>query len=96
MNTIRQTHRFRTWLSGLADAKAKAAIVDRLERAGKGNFGDHAPVGASVFEMRVHSGPGYRLYYIRRGSRLYILLCGGTKRSQKADIKLAHQMASEL
>jgi len=94
--TIRQTERFRVWLNALTDMRAKAAILDRLERAAAGNFGDHEPVRDGIFEMRVHVGPGYRVYYIRRGKEVYVVLCGGAKRTQKADIRLAIRMAAEI
>ncbi|MBI4183711.1 MAG: type II toxin-antitoxin system RelE/ParE family toxin [Proteobacteria bacterium] len=96
MNTILQTSVFKEWLAGLKDIKARAAILVRIDRAVLGNFGDCAPVEQGVFEMRVHSGPGYRLYCVRRGKTLYLLLCGGNKRTQKADIKRAKELARTL
>lgn len=93
---IRETIAFSTWLRDLRDATAKAAIGRRIERLAKGNPGDVAAVGEGVSEMRIHYGPGYRVYYVRRGEEIAILLCGGTKKSQAADIKAAKEMASDL
>ena len=84
------------WLSRLADVKAKARILARLRSATLGNFGDCEPVGAGVSEMRVHVGPGYRVYYTRTGSTMYVLLIGGVKASQGKDIDKAKQMVREL
>ena len=96
MNTILQTSLFRDWLAGLKDAKAKAAILVRIDRAALGNFGDCALVAGGVFEMRVHVGPGYRVYYVRRGRTVYLLLCGGDKGTQTADIKRAAKLARDV
>lgn len=87
---------FRGWLSGLRDARAKARIASRIRSATLGNFGDVEPVGDGVYEMRIHHGPGYRLYYLRRGAALYLLLIGGDKASQSRDIQKAKVMASDL
>ena len=78
---------FAEWLNRLADEKAKARISVRIISAEKGNFGDCDPVGDGISEMRVHFGPGYRLYFTRRGKGVYLLLCGGDKSTQKRDIK---------
>jgi putative addiction module killer protein len=87
---------FATWLDDLADEKAKARIAVRIISAEMGNFGDCAPVGHGIFEMRIHVGPGYRVYYTRRGKVVYLLLCGGDKSSQKRDIKRAKAMLAAL
>ena len=87
---------FDEWLSHLADQKAKARILARLTSAALGNFGDCEAVGEGVSEMRIHVGAGYRLYYIRTGSTIYVLLAGGTKASQARDIAKAKRMAREL
>jgi putative addiction module killer protein len=79
-----------------ADLKAKARILARLRSAMLGNFGDCAPVGEGVSEMRVHVGAGYRVYYTRTESTVYVLLVGGVKASQAKDITKAKQMAREL
>lgn len=94
--TILLSDLFRTWLAGLRDARAKAHIAARIRAAGLGNFGDTKSVGAGVFEMRIPYGPGYRIYYVRRGEVTYLLLCGGDKSSQKRDIQRAQTMAAKL
>ena len=76
--------------------KGKARILSRLDAAAVGNFGDCEPVGEGVSEMRIHVGPGYRVYFARRGLQIYLLLVGGSKASQKRDIKTALRMAREL
>ena len=96
MNSFHRTDIFDIWLSGLKDRVAKARIVQRIRSAELGNFGDCKPVGGSVFEMRVHVGPGYRVYYTRIGAVIYLLLCGGDKSSQSKDITHAIDMAAEL
>ena len=96
MNSFHRTEIFDIWLSGLKDRMAKARIVQRIRSAELGNFGDCKPVGDSVFEMRVHVGPGYRVYYTRIGAVIYLLLCGGDKSSQSKDIARAIDMAAEL
>lgn len=83
-------------LSKLKDARGKARIVERIRSAERGNLGDCEPVGNGVSEMRVHFGPGYRVYFTRMGQVVYVLLCGGTKRSQKRDIARAHAMVRSL
>lgn len=93
---IRQTTRFATWLAGLRDDRAKAKILQRIDRAKKGNLGDVGPVGEGVSEMRIFYGPGYRLYFVQRGSALVLLLCGGDKSTQDADIAEAKDMAKEV
>lgn len=73
----------------MRDPIGKARIVSRVRSAEAGNFGDCEPVGEGVSEMRIHHGPGYRVYYSRKGDVVYLLLCGGNKSTQKSDIKLA-------
>ena len=86
---------FDRWLGGLEDRRAVARIIQRLERVAKGLLGDVRSVGEGVFsEMRIHYGPGYRLYYVREGENTIVLLCGGDKSSQRRDIEWAKQMAS--
>ncbi len=87
---------FDAWLKGLRDPIGKARILARIRSAESGNFGDSAPVGGGVFEMRVHVGPGYRVYYCRRGEVTYLLLCGGDKSSQRRDIRIAKQLLRGL
>lgn len=96
MYSILNTDEFNDWLSSLRDAKGKARILARLRSAELGNLGDSEPVGEGVSEMRIHYGPGYRVYYKKIGNVLIILLLGGDKSSQKRDIKKAKALASEL
>ncbi len=96
MNTILKSEIFDEWLIKLKDLSAKANIALRIERAEHGNFGDHKSVGGNISEMRIHKGPGYRVYYTQRGDMLYLLLVGGDKSSQQRNIKKAMQMADEL
>lgn len=96
MNVFQKSDEFDAWLVGLKDPVGKARIALRLDRAVKGNFGDCEAVGAGVSEMRIHYGPGYRLYFTRRGMVVYLLLLGGDKATRKRDIKRAIEMASLL
>ena len=96
MYTIVRTAAFDQWLSKLKDARGKARIIERIRSAQRGNFGDCEPVGNGVSEMRIHVGPGYRVYFTRIGTVVYALLCGGTKRSQQRNIAKAHAMARLL
>lgn len=96
MIEIVQTETFQRWLSRLGDAIARARIEARLRRASMGNFGDWKSVGGGVAEMRIDHGPGYRVYFMRRGERLVIILAGGTKRTQTSDIAKAIETASNL
>jgi putative addiction module killer protein len=93
MNTILRTDVFDAWLSKLKDPRAKARIIKRVRSAERGNLGDCKPVGAGVSEMRIHFGPGYRVYFMRTGDMVYLLLCGGTKRGQSSDIAKAKELA---
>ena len=96
MNIFQKSDEFDAWLVGLKDHVGKAQIALRLDRAAKGNFGDCESVGEGVSEMRIHYGPGYRVYFTRRASVVYLLLLGGDKSTQKRDIKHAIEMASTL
>jgi putative addiction module killer protein len=96
LNTLLRSSDFDTWLSLLADQKAKARVLARLLSATFGNFGDCQPVGEGVSEMRIHVGAGYRVYYTRTGSTVYVLLAGGVKASQTKDIAKAKKMARDL
>lgn len=96
MNTIVRTGVFDAWLSKLKDACAKARIIKRIRSAERGNFGDCEPVGGGVSEMRIHFGQGYRVYFTRVGNEVYLLLCGGTKRSQQRDIIKAKDLVRLL
>ncbi len=94
--TVRLTEEFQRWLDELADKRAQVRIAARLRLAEAGNLGDWASVGGEVSEMRVHFGPGYRLYFTRRGGVLVIMLAGGAKSTQARDIKRARRIAAEL
>ncbi|MGF6693355.1 putative addiction module killer protein [Metapseudomonas resinovorans] len=83
---------FRTWLKKLKDDTGKARIVARINRLMEGLPGDVSPVGHGVSELRIHYGPGYRVYFHQQGDTLVILLCGGDKSSQSRDIEAAHQI----
>ena len=87
---------FDDWLRQLRDVKGKARILARIKSAEKGNFGDCQPAGEGVSEMRVHIGPGYRVYFVRRAAVVYVLLCGGDKSTQQRDIQQAKVLAREL
>lgn len=93
MNTLLRTASFDAWLSALADNKGKARVLARLTVAEFGNFGDCEAVDEGVSEMRIHFGPGYRVYFTRRGKVVYLLLLGGDKSSQARDIKRAKELA---
>ena len=96
MYTVLQTDEFQTWLDELTDKRAQIRISARLRLAEAGNLGDWASVRGLVSELRVDVGPGYRLYFTRRGNLLIIMLAGGDKSSQKRDIKRAQRVASAL
>lgn len=96
MIVVRQTEAFAEWLADLRDRRGKQRIADRILRIQGGNLGDVSPVGQGVSEARIHYGPGYRLYFIRRGEELIILLCGGDKSTQARDIARAKTLAVEV
>ena len=96
MNTFYRTAEFDAWLSSLKDKVGKARIIKRIRAAEGGNFGECESVGEGVSEMRIHVGPGYRVYYTRSGEVIYLLLVGGDKSSQSRDIKRAIVMARSL
>jgi putative addiction module killer protein len=83
---------FEEWLAGLNDFVGKQIIIKRVSRLAKGNFGDHRPIGSGVFEIRIHFGPGYRVYYGEDGPRIVLLLCGGDKGTQQKDISRAQDL----
>ncbi len=92
---IKQTETFRVWESKLKDRRARTIIAARLLRLAEGLVGDVAPVGEGVSELRIHYGPGYRIYFQQRGNMLIVLLCGGDKSSQARDIAAAKKLAQE-
>ncbi len=96
MIEVRETGTFSAWLSELRDARAKAEVARRVRRLALGNPGDVKPVGEGVSELRIHHGPGYRVYYVQRGSLLIILLCGGDKTAQAKNIASALKLAKEV
>lgn len=93
---IKQTETFRKWEQKLCDKKAKAVIAARLFRLANGLFGDVSAVGEGVSELRIHYGPGYRIYFQQRKDEIIVLLCGGDKGSQTRDITIAKKLANEL
>lgn len=96
MFIVRQTQEFQDWLDALKDLRAQVRIAARLRLAEAGSLGDWKPVGGDVSEMRVDFGPGYRLYFARRGSVLIVMLAGGDKSTQARDIKRAQRILKLL
>jgi len=96
MREIRKTESYARWLDGLRDIRARAKVLARVERLAAGNPGDVSPVGEGVSELRIDYGPGYRVYYVMREREVIILLAGGDKRTQAADIKKALRLARNL
>ncbi|MGR3218910.1 MAG: type II toxin-antitoxin system RelE/ParE family toxin [Candidatus Anammoxibacter sp.] len=96
MIEVRKTGTYAKWLDGLRDIRARARILVRVERLATGNPGDVRPVGEGVSELRIDYGPGYRVYFIKRGQAVVILLAGGNKRTQAKDIKTALRLAQNL
>ena len=96
MFSIRQTEEFVAWLDALKDMRAQVRIAARLRQAEGGNLGDWSPVEGEVSEFRIDYGPGYRLYFVRRGRVILVLLNGGDKSTQRRDIRRALKLASEL
>lgn len=92
---LRQTEIFRKWWTKLRDEHARALVAARLDRLAYGLTGDAEPVGDGISELRIHYGPGYRVYFQRRGTTIIVLLCGGNKGSQARDIKTAKRLAAE-
>ena len=96
MFEVKRTDAFDAWLKGLKDSKGRSRIQARIDRLANGNPGDVRLIGEGLSELRIDFGPGDRVYYARTGKTLYLLLCGGDKSSQDADIKNAHAMWREL
>ena len=96
VRSIHTTEAFDDWFAGLSDKRAQKRIQARIRLAELGNFGDCAPVGEGVSEMRIHHGSGYRVYFAQRGAKIVILLAGGDKSTQSKDIKIALKLARQL
>lgn len=96
MIEVRKTETFSRWLDALRDIRARARVQARIERLALGNFGDVKPVGEGVSELRIDYGPGYRVYFKKRGQEVIVLLAGGEKTTQAADIKTALRLARSL
>lgn len=96
MIEIRETDTFSAWLKALRDAQSRARIAARIRRLAFGNPGDVKPVGEGISELRIHHGPGYRVYFLRRAELLIVLLCGGDKSTQERDIEKAKKLAKEV
>ena len=94
MHEIFKTSVFDDWLSNLRDRHAAARVQARIDRLAVGNPGDVKPVGPGISEMRIDYGPGYRVYFMKRGAVIIVLLCGGDKTTQQADIQEAKELAS--
>lgn len=95
MKQVRQTAIYRKWERKLKDRRARALIAARVLRLANGLAGDVAPVGGGISELRIHHGPGYRIYFHGRGEEIILLLCGGDKSTQDRDISMARQLAAE-
>lgn len=96
MSTILKTQAFDQWFVGLKDTKGRFRIQARIDRAELGNFGDCEPVGEGVSEMRIHCGPGYRVYFAQHGALIILLLVGGDKSSQAKDIRAAIKLNRQI
>ena len=96
MFSIKPLPEFTEWLDGLSDASVRGVVVARIKRLERGVMGDVEPVGDGVSELRIHFGAGWRIYFVQRGVHLIVLLVGGSKRTQKADIKRAKTLAALL
>lgn len=95
MIEVVRTDEFDSWLENMRDRRGQARIIRRIDRLAKGNPGDVRPIGRGLSELRLDVGPGYRVYYLRDGDRLILLLVGGSKATQQKDIEKAHELADE-
>ena len=96
MTEIRETETFSKWLAALRDIVGRSRIVARVQRLARGNPGDVRPVGAGISELRIDHGPGYRVYFVKRGAVLVVLLCGGDKRTLASDIRAAKSLLDDM
>ena len=96
MYSIKPLPEFTAWLEDLADAALRGVVVARIKRLERGLLGDAEPVGEGVSELRIHVGAGWRVYFTKRGTQVIVLLAGGSKRTQTADIKRARKLAAQL
>ena len=96
MIEVRKTEVFSSWFNSLRDKRAKARIQARIDRVEAGHFGDVAPVGEGVSELRIFYGPGYRVYFVKQGLAVVILLSGGDKSTQNVDIVQAKELAKQI
>jgi putative addiction module killer protein len=95
MIDLKQTETFRKWWTSLKDERARSLIFARLDRLAYGHAGDVEPVGYGISELRIHYGPGYRVYFPKRGNTISVLLCGGEKSRQSKDIRTAKRLTEE-
>ena len=96
MYLIKETELFSKWLYKLKDIKGKVSLLRRIDRMKKGNFGDYKSLGYGISELRLTTGPGYRVYYTQKGDEIIILLVGGDKSTQTKDIQKAKELLKEL
>jgi putative addiction module killer protein len=94
--SVKALPEFKSWLDHLADASVRGVVVARIKRLERGLLGDVVPVGEGVSELRIHIGAGWRVYFTQRGGELIVLLAGGSKRTQKSDIRRAKALAALL
>ena len=94
--SVKALPEFTSWLDRLADASVRGVVVARIKRLERGLLGDVEPVGEGVSELRIHIGAGWRIYFTQRGGQLIVLLAGGSKRTQKSDIRRAKALAASL
>lgn len=96
MITVIEAEQFTKWLHGLKDRQTRIQLVRRLDKARRGILGDVEPVGGGVFEMREHFGPGWRMYFVKQGAAIIVMLGGGNKSGQRRDVERARELALEL
>lgn len=95
MYEVKESELFSKWLLKLKDIRGKVSIIRRIKRVKEGNFGDHKSLGDQISELRITTGPGYRVYYTQQGSKIIVLLVGGDKSTQSNDIEKAKELAKE-